>query len=193
MVTYSTHVTQMLELELVTLPNLQNIWELVWGKFAGFKATFVLTLGRRQEYRTRSNTKVKREGAAADVPGYVWDTYQPTPVMSTYLLAWVVSKYESAKSISARGVIFEAFYANASLVQRAADVGAKMLDHFEQKVFGIKYNLPKMDIIAVETFFSGAMENWGMMTFKTEFVLHSTDSIDTFDKDLLMAHEVVRY
>ena len=136
---------------------------------------------------------VRREGAWSDRPGYVWDTYSPTPVMSTYLLAWVVSKYESAKSTSARGVKFEAFYSKASFMQHAADIGAKMLDHFEQKVFGIKYNLPKMDIIAVETFFSGAMENWGMMTFKTEFVLHSTDSIDTFDKDLLMAHEVVRY
>ena len=110
--------------------------------------------------------------------------------MSTYLLAWVVSKYESANNISARGVKFEAFYANASLVQRAADVGAKMLDHFEQKVFGINYNLPKMDIVAVETL-SGAMENWGMMTFDTKFVLHSEDSIDTFDKDLMMAHELV--
>ena len=94
---------------------------------------------------------------------------------------------------SARGVKFEAFYANASLVQRAADVGAKMLDHFEQKVFGMKYNLPKMDIVAVETFSGAAMENWGMMTFDNKFVLHSPDwnCIDTFDKDLTMAHELV--
>ena len=96
---------------------------------------------------------VRREGAWSDRPGYVWDTYSPTPVMSAYLLAWVVSKYESAKSTSARGVKFEAFYSKASFMQHAADIGAKMLDHFEQKVFGIKYNLPKMDIIAVETFF----------------------------------------
>ena len=95
--------------------------------------------------------------------------------MSTYLLAWVVSKYESATNMSARGVKFEAFYSDASLVQRAADVGAKMLDHFEQKVFGIKYKLPKIDIVAVEKFSGAAMENWGMMTFNNKFVLHSPD------------------
>ena len=151
----------------------------------------MLTLGRSKEYRTRSNTEVIQEGEdVADRPGYVWDTYSPTPVMSTYLLAWIVSKYESAKSTSARGVIFEAFYANASLVQRAADVGAKMLDHFEQKVFGIKYNLPKMDIIAVETFFSGAMENWGMMTFKAGYAARFPTS-DIFFNDGVMAHELV--
>ena len=148
----------------------------------------MLTLGRGQEYRTRSNTKVKREGEKADRPGYVWDTYQPTPVMSTYLLAWVVSKYESAKNMSARGVKFEAFYSDASLVQRAADVGAKMLDHFEQKVFvGINYNLPKMDIVAVERYAFGAMENWGMMVFRAK--LFKTQ--EHFYLDKIMAHELV--
>ena len=172
---------------------------------ARFKATFLLTLGRPKEYRTRSNTEVIEEGKdVADRPGYVWDTYSPTPIMSTYLLAWVVSKYESAKSTSARGVKFEAFYANASLMQRSADVAAKMLEHFEQKVFGIDYNLPKMDIVAVRLFESGAMENLGMMTFRHSIVLHSgysgnendgmasSPKSDTFEDDGVMAHELVK-
>ena len=152
-----------------------------------------MTLGRAKEYHTRSNTKVKREGVKANRPGYVWDSYKPTPVMSTYLLAWVVSKYKSAKNSSARGVKFEAFYSNASVMQHSADVGAKMLDHFEQKVFGINYNLPKMDIVAVKDFKFAAMENWGMMTFQTSYVVHEAYSqFDTFDNDLTMAHELVR-
>ena len=126
----------------------------------------------------------------ADRPGYVWDTYNPTPVMSTYLLAWVVFKYESAKSTSARGVKFEAFYTNASRMQHAADVGAKMLDLFEQKVFGINYNLPKMDIVAVPRR-NGAMENWGMMTFKVGLVLQRNTLHDMFYNDGIMAHELV--
>ena len=111
--------------------------------------------------------------------------------MSTYLLAWVVSKHESAKNTSTRGVKFEAFYADASLMHHAAATGAIMLDHFEQKVFGINYNLPKMDIVAVVKFESAAMENRGIMTFDTRLVLLSEDSIDTFEKDLIMAHELV--
>ena len=159
---------------------------------ARFKATFPLTLGRPREYHTRSNTEVLQEGEdVADRPGYVWDTYSPTPIMSTYLLAWVVSKYESAKSTSARGVKFEAFYANASLMQRSADVAAKMLEHFEQKVFGINYNLPKMDIIAVEKFGFGAMENWGMMTFRKNLFQKPGNLFALFDLDKIMAHELV--
>ena len=78
-------------------------------------------------------------------------------------------------------------------MQHPADVGAKMLDHFEQKVFGINYNLPKIDIVAVEMFSGAAMENWGMMTFNTKYVLHSVNSLDTFDNDLTMAHELVNH
>ena len=180
----------------------------VFGKFidipASFKATFVLRLGRAKEYRTRSNTEAIQEGEdIVDRPGYMWDTYSPTPVMSTYLLAWKVSKYESAKSTSARGVKFEAFYTNASLMQRCADVAAIMLEHFEQNVFGINYNLPKMDIVAVRVFESGAMENLGMMTFRHSIVIHegysgnemdglaSSPQQDTFEHDGVMAHELV--
>ena len=134
--------------------------------------------------------------------------------MSTYLLAWTVNKYESAKSTSARGVKFEAFYLkayshpcnysyqsyesyescvngigkNASIMQHPADVGAKMLDHFEQKVFvGLNYNLPKMDIVAVERYAFGAMENWGMMVFRAK--LFKTQEYFYLDK--IMAHELV--
>ena len=161
----------------------------------------MLRLGRPKEYRTRSNTEAIREGEEVpDRPGYVWDTYSPTPVMSTYLLAWMVSKYKSAKSTSARGVKFEAFYANASLMQHSADVGAKILDHFEQNVFGINYNLPKMDIVAVRSYEGGAMENEGMMTFTKNLVVNSghsgnenedMESTDQFGKDGIMAHELV--
>ena len=164
----------------------------------------MLRLGRPKEYRTRSNTEAIREGEEVpDRPGYVWDTYSPTPVMSTYLLAWMVSKYKSAKSTSARGVKFEAFYANASLMQRSADIAAKMLEHYEQNVFGINYNLPKMDIVAVKSYEGGAMENLGMMTFTRSIVLNSGNSgnenddmessppSDTFEDDGVMAHELV--
>ena len=73
-------------------------------------------------------------------------------------------------------------------MQHPADVGAKMLDHFEQKVFvGINYKLPKMDIVAVERYAFGAMENWGMMVFRAK--LFKTQEYFYLDK--IMAHELV--
>ena len=114
--------------------------------------------------------------------------------MSTYLLAWVIFKMKSAKSKSKRGVKFEAFHGNASLMQHAADVGAKMLDYFEQKIFvGINYNLPKMDLVAVPVLKECGMENWGMITFQPDKVEYSEEkrNIATIEHDELLAHELV--
>ena len=114
--------------------------------------------------------------------------------MSTYLLAWVVFKLKSAKSKSKRGVEFEAFSGNASLMQHAVDVGAKMLDYFEQKIFvGINYNLPKVDLVAVPRLKAWGMENWGMITFqpvKLEFSEEKRNT-ETIRHDELLAHELV--
>ena len=77
---------------------------------------------------------------------------------------------------------------------------AKILEHFEQNVFGINYNLPKMDIVAVRSYEGGAMENEGMMTFTKNLVVNSghsgnenedMESTDQFGKDGIMAHELV--
>ena len=77
-------------------------------------------------------------------------------------------------------------------MQHAADVGAKMLDHFEQKVFGINYNLPKMDIVAAPKFEFGAMENWGMMIFQDYLVARKGQNANwIFTMDGIMAHELV--
>ena len=70
----------------------------------------------------------------------------------------------------------EALYIETSPVQRSADVAAKMLDHFEKKVFEIKYGLPKIDIVPVRAFEPAAMENMGMMTFRSAYVLQPEDS-----------------
>ena len=163
------------------------------------KATFMLKLGRAKEYRTRSNTAVREEGTElVGKPGYFWDTYTITPVMSTYLLAWAVfnSTINSTSSTSARGVEIQAFYKNVTLMEHAALICAKQLDYFEQNVFvGINYNLSKLDIVTVPEFAASAMENWGMFTFQTMAVIYAETGRDTFtvSKDDTMAHELVKY
>ena len=161
------------------------------------KATFMLKLGRPKEYRTRSNTAAKEEGMElAGKPGYLWDTYTITPIMSTYLLAWAVfnSTINSSSSTSARGVEIQAFYKNVSYMEHAAVICAKQLDYFEQNVFvGINYNLSKLDIVTVGEFAASAMENWGMFTFQTMGVIYREAVRDKFtvSKDNTMAHELV--
>ena len=47
----------------------------------------------------------------------------------------------------------------------ALDVAARAVD-FYSEWFGTAYTLPKLDLVAVPDFYIGAMENWGLLTFR---------------------------
>ena len=58
------------------------------------KAVFNIRLGRTAGYTSAANTPIAQEGVPiADRPGYVWDIYEPTLPMSTYLVAFLVSDF----------------------------------------------------------------------------------------------------
>ena len=147
------------------------------------KAKFTLKLGRPKEFKTRSNTRAVKVGEDVEGRlGYVWDRYATTPVMSTYLLAWVIFKMESSKSERGRGVAVEAFHYDVASSQNAADSAADLLDIFEE-IFGITYTLDKMDMVAVPFFKWGGMENWGMSTYAKEYMQGT---------NFVIAHEMVK-
>ena len=95
---------------------------------------------------------------------YMWDRYEKSPIMSTYLVKWVVSKFNWAEAVTTRGVRIRAFYGANESMSYGAESGAKIMDYFEQ-LFLINYTLPKMDMVTVPFFPWGAMEEWGLMTF----------------------------
>lgn len=100
------------------------------------------------------------------MPDYVWDEYEQSVPMSTYLVAFVVSDFvnissESRFSVWARfGAISQAKY--------ALEIGPKCLRYFEE-YFDIDFPLPKLDMIALPDFAAGAMENWGLITYRYDF------------------------
>lgn len=93
--------------------------------------------------------------------------YATTPVMSTYLLAFVVGPFEyieahttgehNGESVQVR---VYALPGNKELGRHALNVCTKALEFFAS-VFGEPYPLPKMDMVAIPDFEAGAMENWG--------------------------------
>ena len=61
----------------------------------GIKAAYKVSLGRTQDMSSISNMPIESKGEAmAGSQEYVWDRYQQSVKMSTYLVAFVVSKFK---------------------------------------------------------------------------------------------------
>ena len=73
---------------------------------------------------------------------------------------------------------------NKSKGRFALNLGKKLLTSYE-KYFGIKYPLPKLDLIAVPDFAAGAMENWGAITFRETILLYDEKTSSTRTKQFI--------
>ncbi|CAG0922160.1 unnamed protein product, partial [Notodromas monacha] len=163
----------------------------------GVKAKFNVTLGRKNtdDWTTLSNMDAIAEGVPHEtLDGYVWDKYAVSVDMSTYLVAFCVSQFQSKTSNT--NDKFKV-WARSDMIGRtefAANEGAKILKFFEE-YFEIDYPLPKMDMLALTDFSAGAMENWGMITYREEYLLYDptgrTTSASLLQRIIyIIAHEL---
>ncbi len=116
-----------------------------------------------------------------------------TPVMSTYLLYIGVGEFEFLEGklgkILIRVVTTKGKKQQGEL---ALDFAKKFLGFYED-YFGIPYPLPKLDLIAIPDFASGAMENWGAITFREPVLLFDPKMSSTATKQHIaevLAHEL---
>ena len=98
--------------------------------------------------------------------------FRKTPVMSTYLVAWVIGHLDYVEQVNKEGIEVRVYAPRGEADQGkfALDVASRTLSFFTD-YFGIPYPLPKMDLVAVPDFAAGAMENWGLVTYRTVYVL----------------------
>ncbi|KAH9498825.1 hypothetical protein Btru_005237 [Bulinus truncatus] len=98
--------------------------------------------------------------------------YSTTPVMSTYLVAFVVGDYDYLEEVDEDNVLVRVYTPKGKQEQGrfALNVAVKTLP-FYKKYFGIAYPLPKVDLIAIADFSAGAMENWGLITYRETALL----------------------
>lgn len=88
-------------------------------------------------------------------------------IMSTYLVAFIVGDLKYVEDTSYRVPIrVYATPGTEHLGQYGADIAAKTLKFFDEK-FDIPYPLPKCDMVAIHDFSAGAMENFGLVTYRT--------------------------
>jgi aminopeptidase 2 len=141
------------------------------------KATFDCTLVVEPQYTALANMGVKSE-SELEINGKVFKSisYETTPVMSTYLVAFAVGEYDYVEAF-AKPKIGEpircrvyTLKGQTRLGEFALDVGIRTLEFFTE-YFGIPYALSKCDQLAVPDFAAGAMENWGLITYREEALL----------------------
>lgn len=120
--------------------------------------------------------------------------FDKTPKMSTYLLAFIIGDFEYIEKKSKRGVIVRVYTTLGKIhqAQFALDVSVRMLEFYEE-YFNINYPLNTLDLIAIPDFASGAMENWGAITYRESAILVDKDHSSLQNKQwvaLVIAHEL---
>lgn len=161
------------------------------------KATFSITLEVVKEWTGLSNMPVETVQEVGDLKRYV---FQKTPKVSPYLVAWACGEFEYIEGFTA-----DKYYDDKPLPVRiyttkgytksaefALEIAPKVVDYFS-KVFQVKYPLPKLDLIAVHSFSHNAMENWGLITYRSNALLYDEKTSDISFKNqvsYVVSHEL---
>uniref|UniRef100_A0A9L0SHC4 Aminopeptidase n=1 Tax=Equus caballus TaxID=9796 RepID=A0A9L0SHC4_HORSE len=157
-----------------------------------FKASFSIKIRRESRHIALSNMpKVKTielEG------GLLEDHFETTVKMSTYLVAYIVCDFNSVSGTSSSGVKVSVYASpdKWSQTHYALEASLKLLDFYEN-YFDINYPLPKLDLVAIPDFESGAMENWGLITYRETSLLFDPKTSSVSDKlwvTKVVAHEL---
>uniref|UniRef100_A0A8C6PQW3 Leucyl and cystinyl aminopeptidase n=1 Tax=Nothobranchius furzeri TaxID=105023 RepID=A0A8C6PQW3_NOTFU len=151
-----------------------------------FKATFLIKINRKPNFMTLSNMPKARTTNLSN--GLMQDEFEKTSVnMSTYLVAFIVANFISvSKNVSVYSVPEKTGH-----TEYALETASKLLE-FYNNFFEISYPLQKLDLVAIPDFLAGAMENWGLITFRETTLLVGKDS-SPLEKQVVasvIAHEL---
>lgn len=155
------------------------------------KAVFELTLGTREGVEVLGNTPATRRQTE---DGRRETTFEPTPRMSTYLLAFVTGDLHKKSAKTKSGVEVNVWATTVQPTESldfALDAATRSIEYFED-YFGIPYPLPKADHVALPDFSSGAMENWGLVTYRERVLLDYPGETSQSTREyiaLVVAHE----
>ena len=156
------------------------------------KATFDVTLTTELAVQVLGNMPIKSQTQENE---RLVTTFQTTPRMSSYLLAWVVGELHKKSAVTKRGVevnVWATAAHSASMFDFPLDIAVRTIDFFEE-YFGIDYPLPKSDHVALPDFSSGAMENWGLITYREMALLADTKHTSVSSRHYVatvIAHEL---
>jgi alanyl aminopeptidase len=134
----------------------------------GFKIPYQVTIMSPEKHTVLSNTLVKKRTLK---DGWQTVEFNKTKPMPSYLVALAVGELDSydIPNLSVPGKIYTP-KGQAQRTKFAARNTARILQNLES-YFGSPYPYEKLDFIAVPNFTFGAMENAGLVTYRSSLLL----------------------
>ena len=156
------------------------------------KAEYDLTLVTRTGITVLGNMPVKFQAENGDSRT---TTFEKTPRMSSYLLAFVIGELHKKTARTKSGVevnVWATPAQNENTLDFALGIATRSIDFYDE-YFGVKYPLPKSDHVALPDFSSGAMENWGLITYRESCLLADPELTPEYSRRFIatvIAHEL---
>ncbi|XP_043999504.1 glutamyl aminopeptidase [Gambusia affinis] len=158
------------------------------------KATYKISITHDKNYGALSN--MPPEGSPEELPGNkLKTTFQKSIPMSTYLVCFAVHQFDYVERTSASNIPLRIYAQPSQLktAEYAANVTKVIFDYFEE-YFDMSYSISKLDKIAIPDFGTGAMENWGLITYRETNLLYDDKESSSSNKQRVasvIAHELV--
>ncbi len=121
--------------------------------------------------------------------------FETTPIMSTYLVAFVYGKMHCIEAKTNSGITVRSWASTTrpkQQLQYSVDEAVSLLEFYEE-YYGTPYPLPKLDQVALPDFDAGAMENWGLVTYREIALLADMENRSISQEQyvsMVVAHEL---
>nr|XP_055031932.1 aminopeptidase N [Misgurnus anguillicaudatus] len=161
------------------------------------KAVFYITLIHDRGTIALSNSQeMKIENLNMNGIEVTRTIFEPTKRMSTYLVAFVVSDFTYINAKDNKGVLVRIWARKKAIEEGqgnyALTITQPILEFFE-KYYNTSYPLSKSDQIALPDFNAGAMENWGLVTYRETALLYDAHTSSNGNKQRIVtvvSHEL---
>src|SRR5215469_3479717 len=158
----------------------------------GLKATFSVAVDAPQDRMAISNMPVAKITPLADGMQHV--QFATTPKMSTYLLFLAVGDFERVhQSVDGVEVGVVVKRGDTARTGYALQQATKLLSYYND-YFGVKFPLPKLDLVAAPgEIQGGSMENWGAIFYSQNHLLFDEKNSTELDRQLVflvVSHEM---
>ncbi|KAG7327353.1 hypothetical protein KOW79_008959 [Hemibagrus wyckioides] len=123
--------------------------------------------------------------------------FEPTKRMSTYLVAFIVCEFTyTSKQRDNVDVLVRIWARKNAIAEGQGDYALRITQpilEFFEKYYNTSYPLSKSDQIALPDFNAGAMENWGLVTYRETALLFDPQTSANGNKQrivIIVAHEL---